>query len=293
MNRKIGIGLVCSGLAVWGLGCAQQSAEAPRTPAQAEQGVASSEQPATAGQAAVSGMLEDEHGHQPGAHGGIIVSLGRDSYHVEAIVTQQGELRLYLLGSDETRVHSTEEQELTAFVRGAEGSGDSVSMTVLPQPQPGDAAGDTSLFVGKLPESLVGQAVNVTIPNIVIGGERFRLGFTTLQESHAEAMPAKVADDAERELYLTPGGKYTEADIEANGRQTASQKFAGFKAAHDLSPQAGDKICPITLTKANPKCSWVIGGEVYEFCCPPCVDEFVRLAKTEPEKLKAPGEYVK
>lgn len=236
---------------------------------------------------------EEDHEHKPGAHGGIIVSLGRDSYHVEAIVTAEGELRLYMLGSDETRVHYTDVQELTAYVRPAEGSGDSQSVTVKASPQPGDSNGKTSLFVGQLPQSLVGQAVNVTIPNIAIGGERFRLGFTTLQEDHSAEMPVKVADDAERELYLQPGGKYTEADIEANGKLTASQKFAGFKAAHDLNPKAGDKICPITLTKANAKCSWVIDGQVYEFCCPPCIDEFVKLAKNEPEKLKKPGEYVK
>lgn len=107
-------------------------------------------------------------------------------------------------------------------------------------------------------------------------------------------MPEKVADEAaEKTLYLTPAGKYTEADIEANGHATVSQKFKDFKSAHDLHPKAGDKICPITLTKANPKCTWVVGGKEYEFCCPPCVDEFVRLAKQEPEKIEDPGVYVK
>jgi YHS domain-containing protein len=283
VDRKwIGLGCLLGLLA----GCAQPS----NSPTPEKQVPAKT---ASAGGSPVSEEPESEkHEHAPGAHGGIIVSLGRDSYHVEAIVTAEGELRLYMLGSDETRVHYTDVQELSAFVRPAEGSGDSLSMSVKASPQPGDSSGKTSLFVGQLPQSLVGQAVNVTIPNIAIGGERFRLGFSTLQEDHA-AMPVKVADQAEQELYLQPGGKYTAADIEANGKQTASQKFAGFKAAHDLNPKSGDKICPVTLTKANPKCSWVINGQVYEFCCPPCVDEFVKLAKNEPEKLKAPGEYVK
>lgn len=291
MHRFIGWGWLAGGLAVWVAGCAQPPATVP-APKVEEQKTADRSVPAATDQAAAGAMGDEDHEHKPGAHGGIIVSLGRDSYHVEAIVTDKGELRLYMLGSDETRVHYTDEQELTAYVRAAGDSGDSTSMTVKPQPQPGDSSGKTSLFVGQLPDSLVGKPVNVTIPNIAIGGERFRLGFTTLEESHG-AMPEKVADEAERELYLTAGGKYTAADIEANGRQTASQKFAGFKAAHDLNPQAGDRICPITLTKANPKCSWIINGETYEFCCPPCVDEFVRLAKTEPGKLKSPGEYVK
>lgn len=235
----------------------------------------------------------EEHGHKPGAHGGIIVSLGRDSYHVEAIVTKDGQLRLHTLGNDETRVIDVEIQQLLAYVKTPDGA-DSTSVEVKPSPQPGDAEGRASLFVAQLPEPLVAQSIDVTIPNITIGGERFRLGFTTKTESHgAEAMPAKVANEAEKQLYFTPGGIYTQADIEANGNVTASQKFAGFQATHDLKPKVGDKICPVTLTKANPKCSWIVGGKTYEFCCPPCVDEFVGLAKSKPEEVKPPDQYVK
>jgi hypothetical protein len=104
--------------------------------------------------------------------------------------------------------------------------------------------------------------------------------------------PPKVVDAAERQLYLTPGGKYTAEDIKANGNMTASQKYAGFKASHDRNPRPGDKICPITDTKANPKCTWIVGGKTYEFCCPPCIDEFVRLAKENPDKIKEPEDYV-
>ena len=239
------------------------------------------------------GGAEEEHGHKPGAHGGIIASLGRDSYHVEAIVTGAGELRLYTLGNDESRVVDVEVQDLIAYVKPAGGT-DSTSIEIKPQPQPGDAKGKASLFVAQLPDSMIGQSIDVTVPNITIGGERFRLGFTTKTEVHGnEGMPAKVADEAEKSLYLTPGGRYTQADIEANGSVTASQKFATFQAKHDLNPKVGDKICPVTLTKANPKCSWVVGGKSYEFCCPPCVDEFVKLAKSKPEDVKEPDQYVK
>jgi hypothetical protein len=182
---------------------------------------------------------------------------------------------------------------LVAYVKPT-GGNDSTSIEIVPQPQPGDAEGKASLFIAKLPEPLIGQSIDVTVPNISIGGERFRLGFTTKSDEHgAEAMPGKVADEAERQLYLTPGGIYTQADIEANGNVTASQKFAGFQATHDLKPKVGDKICPVTLTKANPKCAWIVGGKYYEFCCPPCVDEFVALAKNKPEEVKPPDQYVK
>lgn len=108
-----------------------------------------------------------------------------------------------------------------------------------------------------------------------------------------DAMPAGVDADEERALYLTPGGIYTEADIRANGSMTASDKYRGKMAKHDMKPKTGDKICPITMTKANPKFTWIIGGKTYEFCCPPCIDEYVLLAKTSPKEVLDPSEYVK
>jgi YHS domain-containing protein len=106
-------------------------------------------------------------------------------------------------------------------------------------------------------------------------------------------MPAGVDADEERALYLTPGGIYTEADIKANGSVTAGDKYKGKMAKHDMKPKAGDKVCPITMTKANPKFTWIIGGKTYEFCCPPCIDEYVLLAKTSPKEVLDPGEYIK
>jgi len=240
----------------------------------------------------------EEHAHVPGAHGGIIVSLGRDSYHVEAVFEKGGLLHLYTLGSDETRIQEVDAQELTGYVKASD-SNESVSFAIKPQPQPGDASGKTSLFVAQLPDELAGRNLDVTVPSIRIAGERFRLGFTSAPQAHDEQaediMPDKVADEAERELYLTPGGIYTQADIEANGNMTASQRFKGFMAKHDMHPKPGDKICPVTMTKANPTCSWIVGGKKYEFCCPPCVDEFVSWAKNEEtiKDVKDPEFYVK
>lgn len=237
---------------------------------------------------------QEEHGHKPGMNGGIIVPIGRDSYHAEAVFEKQGTLSIYMLGQDEGRVQEVEVQKLTAFVKPV-GGADAQSLAIEAAPQDGDATGKTSRFKGSLPVALQGQAVEVTIPNIRINGERFRVGFpSVLPGSHeGEMMPESLGDDESRALYLTPGGKYTEADIAANGNQTGSQKFRGFVPKHDLKPKVGDKICPVTLTKANPQCSWIVGGKVYEFCCPPCVEEFVKLAKEQPDEIKEPSDYVK
>ncbi len=114
-----------------------------------------------------------------------------------------------------------------------------------------------------------------------------------LHDAADSDMPDKITDDAERTLYLTPGGIYNEADIDSNGRQTASERFAGFRSRHDMNPAVGAKICPVTLTLANPECVWFVNGKSYQFCCPPCVDEFVRLAKESPDQIKDPEDYVK
>jgi YHS domain-containing protein len=172
---------------------------------------------------------------------------------------------------------------------------EATSFVLRAEPQAGDKPGTTTQFVGQLPRDLWGQRLDVTIPALRIGGERFRVGFKSAAgDAHAgAAMPQKVADADERKLYLTPGGMYTAADIDANGGVTPSQKFKGVQAAHDLKPKPGDKICPITLTKANPKFAWVVGGKTYEFCCPPCVDEFVQTAKEKPDEVKDPEAYIK
>jgi hypothetical protein len=235
----------------------------------------------------------EEHGHKPGAHGGIMVTIGRDSYHAEAVFQKGGVLRLYMLGADESQVYEIDAQKLTGYAK-LEGGADSEEFELNPTPQAGDSQGKTSQFLGRLPSDLWGKSVEVTIPSIRINGERFRIAFKSVNEKHAEEMPASdLSAEQEKKLYLTPGGKYTEADIQANGNQTASAKFRGFQAKHDLKPKAGDKVCPVTLTKANPACAWVVGGKTYEFCCPPCVEEFVIQAKTAPQEIKEPGDYVK
>lgn len=235
-----------------------------------------------------------DHEHVAGAHGGTIVPLGRDSYHVEPVFEEEGVLRLHLLGADETRIQETQLQSLTAYVKAA-GGREAVAIRIEPEPQEGDAEGMTSRFKGTLPEALRGRPVDVTIPNLRIDKDRFRVAFSSAppHAPGAEAMPAALADDEAATLFLTPGGRYTPADIEANGRRTAQQTFKGFKAKHDADPQPGDRLCPISETKANPQCTWIVGGKTYEFCCPPCVEEFVRLAKESPDAIKEPEDYVK
>lgn len=234
----------------------------------------------------------EQHPHVAGANGGLIIPIGSDSYHAEAIIDASGSLRLLMLQKDETRVLEIETQPLTAWVR-VTGQPDAVSIPLSPLPQDGDAAGMTSQFVAELPATARGKSLDVTIPNVRIAGERFRIGFTTAAPQHSEDMPASLPADEEQQLYLTAAGTYTEADIKANGSTTAAVKFAGKVSKHDAKPQPGDRICPVSRTKANPEFTWTINGQPYQFCCPPCIDEYVRLAKQQPGELQPPDSFIK
>jgi hypothetical protein len=116
--------------------------------------------------------------------------------------------------------------------------------------------------------------------------------YANFEPAAGKAMPAALSDAEERELFHEPAGKYTSADIAANGPQLPAEKYRQFRASHNFRPQPGDRLCPVTRTKANSQCTWIVNGETYEFCCPPCIPEFVRLAKTAPREIEPAATYV-
>jgi YHS domain-containing protein len=135
--------------------------------------------------------------------------------------------------------------------------------------------------------------VSVSVPNLRVGADRYRVGFHSPEGTGHDAMPAKRADDEADKLFGTPGGLYTAADIQANGTRPPGEKYKGVRAKHDTEPKPGDKICPISETLANPQFTWVVGGKTYEFCCTPCIEEFVAAAKEKPESIQPPESYRK
>ena len=97
----------------------------------------------------------------------------------------------------------------------------------------------------------------------------------------------------ERELFLKPGGVYSDADIQANGNTVPSAKYGGISWPHEDEIQKGDKVCPVTANKSDERCHWIVNAKRYEFCCTPCLDKFVKWAKEQPEKIKDPADYVR
>lgn len=226
------------------------------------------------------------------AHGGVMVEIGDELYHAEAVFEADGTVRLYLFGKDAKKVIEIDAKAVEAFAK-PDGSASAVRFEFTPAPQPGDADGKTSLLVGKLPAEAVGKPVGVSIPNLRVGADRFRVGFHSPENAGHDAMPAKRTDTAAQKLFGTPGGLYTEADIKANGPKLPDEKYKGIKSNHNTEAKAGDKLCPISETLANPQFTWVVGGKTYEFCCVPCIEEFVSAAKEKPNDIQPPEAYRK
>jgi hypothetical protein len=227
------------------------------------------------------------HEHPPGPHGGTVVALrgAGGHYHAEGVVDGDGVLTLYTLSEDPGRLEQVEAQLLTARVR-LEGAAEEKTVELMPLPRLSDSEGKTSRFAALLPEDLQKAKLSVSVVEIAVAGARFSLDITV---DGAAAHPGGEGDD----FFGTPGGKYTAEDVRANGRGSAASKYAGFTTSHELRPRPGERFCPVSRARASSACTWTVAGKVYEFCCPPCIAEFLHRAKEQPQSVGEPEEYVK
>ncbi len=226
-------------------------------------------------------------------HGGVLVEIGDNVAHAEAVFEANGTIRLFILGRNAKTVLEIQSQTMEAFAT-PEGGTSATKILFEAAPQNGDTPGKSSVFVAKLPLLLIDPSMSISIPNVRVGDDRYRIAFrrSAVSTTH-DAMPTKRPDSEADLLFTKPGGLYTEADIKANGTKVPGEKYKGIKSNHNTEAKPGDKICPISETLANPQFTWIIGGKTYEFCCTPCVEEFVDLAKVKPANVKPPESYRK
>lgn len=240
----------------------------------------------------------EAHAHGIGPNGGIVFELGK--YHAEFTVNhEKKECKVVVLSADEKNPQPVKvaAKELMLTTRETKTKDGKVvprlTIKLLPK---ADSAG--SVFVGS--DASLAHVVNFA--GMVIGeidGKPSQGEFKEELEGHGHpgamesAKTSGQPTDREVGLFLTPGGIYTQADIEKNGRVVPSVKFQGMSWPHDDDLKKGDKVCPVTDNKSDPNCSWYVNGKKYEFCCPPCLEKFVGWAKNQPAKIKEPEAYVK
>lgn len=230
------------------------------------------------------------HDHPPGPHGGAVVAVDRDNrFHAEAVFEPGGWVRLYTFGQELTEARPVAARTVCAAVR-RHGGEDEYAVMLRPEPQESDPAGTASRFLGRLPPSMRRGHLKLVVWSLPVEGERFRF---EIDSAYPELDAATVAREeaVEAALYSTPGGKYLEKDVRANGPTPASRKYRSERPAHDDRPAPGDRVCPVTRSRADVRFVWVIGGKEYRFCCPPCIDEFVATAKERPDEVQEPEFY--
>jgi hypothetical protein len=229
-----------------------------------------------------------DHGKE-GPHGGPLVEWGDHEYHAEFTVDHDaGRATVYVYDGEAKSPRPIAAEQLTLTLKLTP----PVTLALRPEPQPGDPAGSASAFSGAHEAFKQRQAFAGAV-GAQVGGRKYSGDFREApHEGHGPGTVAKGPTPRERDLFLKPDGIYTQADIEKNGNTVPSLKFSGMSFAHDDNLKPGDRLCPVTVNKADEQCTWWVNGKQYQFCCPPCLEKFVKQAKVSPEKIKDPGEYV-
>lgn len=232
-----------------------------------------------------------EHDHpDKGPHGGPLADWD-DTYHGELVVDHDAKtVSVYILDDKAKKAPEVDAARFTK-VNVSVPAADKLVVELKHDPKKSGADGIAFIgsndFFGKK-EKFTAEVTCVVVDDKGKNPKPFR--------DKVDYDPKEVGDKKKsaslREYYLKPGGVYTAADIEANGNMPATEKLVGIVHKEQAALKSGDKICPISKKKAQPECSWVVQGQKYEFCCPPCVDRFVRYAHDEPGKIKDASAYV-
>lgn len=265
--------LIMVGLGVV-LGCGNRQGRPPRAGNTAEK----------------KGDEEEDHSHGAGPHGGTVADWGGGKYHVEFCLDHaKKEATVYLLKANAKTPAPIKTDKLLLSI-----ALPAFQVELKARPLENDPQGTASRFVGGHENFAKEQEFAGTISGEINGkGYAGEFLHKKDREDHKEHKERKGGGTArERDLFLTPGGIYTTADIEANGKTIPSVKYKDISWPHDDDLRKGDKVCPVTTNKADPRCNWIVNGKKYEFCCTPCLDKFVKWAKQDPKKIKKPEEYV-
>ena len=228
---------------------------------------------------------DSDHPHEIGPHGGIIVAAieGEPHYHVEFVVENNGRTTLFTYGSDTKHPLEVLAEVFVAEIRTPS---DGSFTTVVFRPHVGvdDMRDRTSRFIGRIPPSFVGNDLRIAIPTFNMGERKVAIAFDFNKKQWANES-SREAQAFERQVLLkAKGDRYTEFDIEANGRITASDKYGSVQVAHKTKADLNEVACPVSKLQADSRLAWVIAGKELHFCCVSCIIEFVDAIEVSPKK---------
>ncbi|MBI1832083.1 MAG: hypothetical protein HYR84_11605 [Planctomycetes bacterium] len=224
---------------------------------------------------------EDDH-TDTGPHGGLCAewgSGGKEEFHAEFTVDIANKKAvIYILGPDAKTVpkdlDASKIKNVMLGVRGVKGKPFTLQHDPAASGEQGIAYTATDDVFAK-PEGL----------NVNIQGE-------VNEKPYSGDVKYQAPKKSAANLFLTPGGIYTAADIKANGNTTPDVKLKGIRAKHAKDLNVGDRICPITEKKAQAEIAWIVNGQTYQFCCQPCVENFIEWAHNDTAKVKTASDYV-
>ena len=221
---------------------------------------------------------QPEHDHpDAGPHRGPLAEWGSEEYHAEFTLDPGNkQVTVYILDAKAKAAPTIDAAKITNVRVSVVGSKPLIKVDLKHDAKLSDAKGIA--FIGTHDHFAKAAEMTLNISGNV--GDKPYSGDVTYK-------PSKGA-----QLFLTPSRIYTAADIKANGNQAPAEKFKGKVWAHEEDLKPGDKICPVTKNKADPECAWIVKGQRYEFCCPPCLDKFIGWAHNQPDKVKDAHEYV-
>jgi YHS domain-containing protein len=220
------------------------------------------------------GKGKSDHDHpETGPHGGPLAEWGKEEYHAELVIDRAGkQATVYILDGTAKKAPKISHEKITDVKIAVVGKLD----TFVKLEHDAKKSDDKGI-------AYVGTHEMFAKP----GERKFNINWKV----EGEAGGGDVTYAPKLAIALTPKGKYTEDDIKKNGSITPMEKYAKLKHIGG-EPAVGDTICPDSKEKANPECVWVIQGQTYAFCCPSCINSFLKVAQNEPEKVKDAKEYV-
>lgn len=219
------------------------------------------------------------HADEVGPHGGPVAHWGKEKYHAEFIVdSAKKQVTIYILGEDPDKDVTIDPKKITDVNLTIVGSNPEVKLDLQHDAKESGKKGIA--FTGT--HDLFAKPDDM---KVYVGGK-------VDGEIYGDSVTYKAPKKSSSSLYLTPGGIYTAADVKANGNTTPDEKYKGKIFSHRKDLKPGDKICPVTDKKANAECAWIVQGQRYEFCCQPCLNDFIDWAHHDTKQIKDADKYV-